>query len=488
MRFFKKNITLMISLCAALGAATAFAEVTWPDTPAAQLAKKRLLAFNAGDAAALQAFKTAHEPEMQLERELAFRRMMGEFETLRVTQTDARRVTVILREQDGDRVGSLTLQLDDNNPNRVKSVSLQPMAVVPPELMPARLSDPDALQRLQNKAAKLLAEEQFAGNVLVARRGEVRVAKSFGDARREPVQKNEANTRFRIGSMYKMFTAVAVLQLMERGQLRLDAPLITYLPDYPNAELAKKTTLRHLLTHTGGTGDIFTEAYQQQRLNTREHADYLRLFGARAPEFVPGSREAYSNYGYVLLGAVIERISGQSYHAYVHDNIFKPAGMLATGAEPEDRVREQLSEGYTQTENGLVTNRDTLPWRGTAAGGGYSTTSDLQRFAVALLNGKLLSEKTLAEATRSQAPSGLYGYGFQLGGEGAARHFGHAGGAEGMNGALRIYPATGDVVIALSNMDPPAAESLVEYYGNRMPLVTSVTAQSASSSTRKMGL
>ncbi len=488
MNTFKKSIILMAGLCAALGTATVGAEVAWPDTPAAQLAKKRLQAFNAGDAAALQAFKTAHEPEMQLERELAFRQMTGGFEALRVTQDGAGRVTVILREQDGDRVGSMALQLDDKDPKRVKSVSLQPMAKVPADLMPARLSEADAQQRLQTKAEKLLAEEQFAGNLLVARRGEVRVAKSFGDARKQPIQKNAPDTRFRLGSMYKMFTAVAVLQLMERGQLRLDAPLITYLPDYPNAELAKQTTLRHLLTHTGGTGDIFTEEYQQQRLKIREHADYLKLFGRRAPEFAPGSREAYSNYGYVLLGAVIEKVSGQSYHDYVREKIFKPAGMLATGAEPEDRVREQLSVGYTQTEKGLVDNRDTLPWRGTAAGGGYSTTGDLQRFAQALLNGKLLSDKTLAEATRSQAPSGLYGYGFQIGGEGAARHFGHAGGAEGMNGALRIYPATGDVVIALSNMDPPAAESLVEYYGNRMPLLTPATAQSSSSDTRKAGL
>jgi D-alanyl-D-alanine carboxypeptidase len=485
MSVFNKKIPLLTVLCVALGSFAALAGVSWPDTAAAQLAKKRLQAFNSGNAADLQQFKTEHEPDMQLERELAFRQMVGGFEALRVDQDSAGKVTVIIREQDGDRVGSLILQLDDKNPQKVSHVSLLPMSSVPADLMPTRLSETEAQQRLLHKAEKLLAEDQFAGNVRVARRGEVRLEKSFGLARRDPEQKNEAGTRFRIASMFKMFTAVAILQLVEKGQLQLDAPLISYLPDYPNAALAKQTTLRHLLTHTGGTGDIFTDSYQQQRLNIRQHADYLRLFGEREAEFKPGSREAYSNYGYVLLGAVIERVSGQSYYTYVDNHIFKPTGMTATGAEPEEKVRELLSVGYTHTEQGLSINTDSLPWRGTAAGGGYSTVGDLHLFALALLNGTLVSEQTLAEATRSQTASGLYGYGFQLGGEGETRHFGHIGGAEGMNGALRIYPATGDIVIALSTMDPPGAEMLVEYYSNRMPLQSAVASGTFVSSTKK---
>ncbi len=470
-----QHLSLIAAFCAAVITTTAVAEISWPATPAAQLAKKRLQVFNSGDAAALQAFKNAHEPAMQLERELAFRQMTGGFEALRVTEADARQVTVLIREHDGDRVGRLTLQLDAKEPNRIHAVSLQPLAEVPADLLPERLPEAEALQRLQHKAGQLLSRGQFAGNLLVARGADVRLAQQFGDARRDPPQQHDANTRFRLGSLYKLFTAVAVLQLAERGQLDLEAPLQRYLPDYPNQALAQQTTLRHLLTHTGGSGDIFTEAYQQQRLQTREHADYLRLFGQRAAEFAPGSQESYSNYGYVLLGAVIEQASGQSYHAYVDAHIFKPAGMLATGAAPEDQMRDQLSVGYMQTAQGLADNRDTLPWRGTAAGGGYSTAGDLHRFALALLNGKLLSAQMLAEATRSQTPSKLHGFGFQLGGSGAARHFGHIGGADGMNAALRIYPASGAIIIALSNMDPPAAESLVEYYGNRMPLTAQPT-------------
>lgn len=462
-------VSLVLGLCG-LFYGQVWAAVQYPSTPAGVLVKARLQAFNAGDAAALEAFKQAHEPALSVERELAFRQMTGGFEVLRVSQQEPLAVTVILREQDGDRVGTLALRVDAHQTDRVESVRLAPMAVVPADLMPARSSEAEAWQRVTQKAERFVADEQLAGTMMIGRDGQARLAKSWGEANRTRAQKNTAETRFRIGSMYKMFTAVAVLQLVEQGRIDLDATLNSYLPDYPNAELARSVRIRHLLTHTGGTGDIFTDEYHAQRQTVREHDDYLRLFGARAPAFAAGSREDYSNYGYVLLGAVIERVSGKSYHQFLQEQVFKPAGMSNTGAEPEAQMRAQLSVGYTQSDKGWVENHDLLPWRGTAAGGGYSTVGDMLRFADALLKGRLLSPKWLAEATQAQAASGLYGYGFQLGGQGETKHFGHVGGAEGMNGALRIYPATGDVVVALANMDPPAAETLVEYYGNRMPL------------------
>lgn len=445
-------------------------EIALPDTPAGRLIEKRLQAFNAGDAAALQAYKDAHEADLSVERELGLREMTGGFELLRISHDEPNRIEVILREQDGDRVGTLSLQIDPQRPDRVARVNLIPMSRVPADHMPERLSRDEAWRRVSNKAAQLAADDRFAGVLATGRDGRVATSMSLGDADRARGAKNTAETRFRIGSMYKMFTAVAVLQLVEQGRVELDAPLARYLPDYPNAELADKVTIRHLLTHTGGTGDIFTDAYQAQRTAIREHDDYVRLFGNRAVEFAPGSREAYSNYGFVLLGAIIERVTGSSFHDVLRERIFMPAGMHDTGAEPEDQVRARVSIGYTRTESGLVDNRDLLPWRGTAAGGGYTTVGDLLRFADALLTQRLLRSESMSEATRSQTPGGLYGFGFQIGGSGDTRHFGHAGGAEGMNGALRIYPASGDVVVALSNLDPPAAEMLVEYHGNRMPL------------------
>lgn len=144
--------------------------------------------------------------------------------------------------------------------------------------------------------------------------------------------------------------------------------------------------------------------------------------------------------------------------------------MTASGALPEQQVAAQLAVGYTNQNGRLQDNRDTLPWRGTAAGGGYSTTGDLLRFVRALQAGKLLSTERLAQATQPQNADGWYGFGFVVGGEGPLRWFGHDGGAEGMSASLRVYPELGYVQVGLANVDPPAAERLTEYFSNRMPL------------------
>jgi len=311
---------------------------------------------------------------------------------------------------------------------------------------------------------------KFSGNLLITRGGETLLNRSWGHAEKGKQRANRADTQFRIASMFKMFTAVAVLHLVDAGKLDLDGTVATYLPDYPNRELATQVSIRQLLAHTGGTGEIFTPEYVARREQVREHQDYLALFGTRAPEFVPGSAALYSNYGYVLLGAIIERVSGRSYYDYVETHVFEPAGMQATGALPEQQVAAQLAVGYTFQDGRLRDNREYLPWRGTAAGGGYSTTGDLLRFVNALQSGRLLSSSWVAQATQGQNSEGWYGFGFLVGGEGRLRWFGHDGGAEGMSASLRVYPELGYVLVGLANVDAPAAERLTEFFSNRMPL------------------
>ena len=152
-----------------------------------------------------------------------------------------------------------------------------------------------------------------------------------------------------------MLTAVATLQLVQAGKLRLDAPFGTYLTGDPNAEMASKVTLHHLLTHTGGTGDIFGPQFTERRLELRDTADYLRLYGTRALQFEPGAKHVYSNYGFMLLGAIIERVSGMRYDDYVAANILAPAGMTGTGAEPEDVAVAGRAVGYMRVA-GVLTN------------------------------------------------------------------------------------------------------------------------------------
>ena len=309
-------------------------------------------------------------------------------------------------------------------------------------------------------ADTLASQDELSGTVLVARNGKVLLQKAWGLADREKGTPVTLDTQFRVGSMNKMFTSVATLQLVEAGKLALDDPIGKYLPDYPNKDVATKVTVRHLLTHTGGTGDIFGPEFMKNRLALKEHGDYLKLYGSRGLTHEPGAQFEYSNYGFVLLGAILEKVTGMSYYDYVRSRVFQPAGMTSTDSLPETENVPNRAAGYMRDGGGWVPNTDTLPWRGTSAGGGYSTVGDLLRFAQALESGKLISKAMFAEATR-QNPR-RYGYGFQVEGEGRSRSYGHSGGAPGINGALRVFPELGYVVVGLSNLDPPSVSRVVD--------------------------
>ena len=315
---------------------------------------------------------------------------------------------------------------------------------------------------------------EFSGAVLVARDGRTLFEGAYGLADRERRVPNTLLTQFRVGSMNKMLTAVAALQLVQAGRLRLDAPLGTWLPNYPNAEVASKVTPHHLLTHTGGTGDIFGPEFTARRTELRTIEDYLQLYGTRGLRFTPGERWEYSNYGFLLLGAVIERVGGRSYYDYVAERVLAPAGMTATGSAPEDSLIPGRSIGYTRMvmPGALVSNAPTLPWRGTPAGGGYSTVGDLARFAVALREGRLLDPTHTALLLDGKVAinDGVrYAYGFFDRVVGGRRFVGHGGGAPGMNGDLAFEPDGGYVVVVLSNFDPPAAGRIASFILNRLP-------------------
>jgi CubicO group peptidase (beta-lactamase class C family) len=172
--------------------------------------------------------------------------------------------------------------------------------------------------------------------------------------------------------------------------------------------LRAQVTIRHLLTHTGGTGDIFGPDFEKNRLTLREHGDYLKLYGSRALLFAPGAEWRYSNYGFVLLGAIVEKMSGMTYYDYVRKKIFEPSGMTATDSLHESEAVPNRANGYMKRNGAWVSNADTLPWRGTAAGGGYSTAGDLLRFAEALGSGKLLSKRgSPRRPNRSESTMGM---------------------------------------------------------------------------------
>jgi D-alanyl-D-alanine carboxypeptidase len=323
----------------------------------------------------------------------------------------------------------------------------------------SNLPPPAPIARLDDKALGdfLRAEMEttdYSGAMLIARDGKPVFTAVRGLADREQNIPNTLDTRFRVGSMNKMMTATAILQLVQAGKVKLDAPVGTYLKDYPNKDFASAVTVHHLLTHTGGAGDIFGPQYNANRLSLNTLKDYVGLYGSRAPEFTPGDNNRYANYGFILLGRIIEDVSGKTYPDYLRDHIFKPAGMTRTGFEPESMAVAGRAKGYVSGPQGFTPNTDTLPPAGTSAGGGYSTVGDFLAFATALTSNKLLNAENTKLLTSKKVSNG-YAYGFQDFSNTEMRMVGHGGGAPGMNGDLRVIGDGKAVVVALSNVSPP---------------------------------
>ena len=312
------------------------------------------------------------------------------------------------------------------------------------------------------------AADEFSGVLLVAKNGKPIFTKAHGFADREAKAPINAQTKFNLGSMNKMFTAVAVAQLVERGKLSFDDPIGKHLPDYPNKDAAARVTVHHLLTHTSGLGDYFSPAYFAARAKIGKVSELLPFFAAKPLEFEPGARFRYSNAGFVVLGLVVEKVSGQDYYDYVRQHVFKPAGMTDTDSYNYGRRVPNLALGYSMaTPTGPVApgqprQEKREVFKGTPAGGGYSTAEDLLKFSAALMGNKLLSAKYTEIVTTGKvaAGGGKYGYGFGDRVTNGQRSFGHNGGAPGVGANLVIYPASGYTFVMLTNYDPDAMQKM----------------------------
>ncbi len=441
-------------------------------SPAERQFRAWLASFNAGSRAAYGAFLGEQFPSRapRLDGDIDFLQRTGGFDLRRVEQATPTSVTCLLEERAWGRIARAVAEVEAAAPHRLVRLDVN-LAPRPADLPVRRLGETELAAAVRAKVDAQASEGRLQGAALVARRGTVIYSGAVGLADREAGTANTVDTKFRMGSMNKMFTATAILQLVQAGRIRLDAPLGTYLTAYPNRDVATKVTIHHLLTHTGGTGDIFGPEYAANRLSLKTLDDYVGLYGTRGLAFEPGSRWEYSNYGFLLLGVIVERVSGESYYDYVRDHIFKPAGMSGSGSDPEDLAVPDRARGYVREGGSWVRNTGTLPYRGTSAGGGYTTVGDLLRFAAALTGNRLLDAAHTALLTSGTVatPRGdKYAYGFIENVEGGVRSYGHGGGAPGMNGDLRIYPDSGYVVAALANAGSGASE-LVAWVSERLP-------------------
>ncbi|HEX7285499.1 MAG TPA: serine hydrolase domain-containing protein, partial [Candidatus Angelobacter sp.] len=391
-----------------------------PATPAGKLLSQWLEAYNSGDRDKMLKFQDEHLPavpedrrEQRLKRMMNFREQTGGLTVEKVESSTPDRITGIVKEKNSANRATFVVETDSGNPARVGNMNFQligppPSAAAaeaghPAEPPPAKKTVPELTADVDARLAKLTAEDQFSGAVLIAKDGKILWQKAYGLANRETKTPNTVETQFRLGSMNKMFTSVAIAQLVQQGKLKYSDTLAKVLPDYPNQETAKKITVEQLLTHTSGLGDFFGAEFRKKKDSLHELKDYLPLFANEPLKFEPGQGWAYSNAGFLVLGLIVEKLSGQSYYDYVQKHIYDAAGMKNSGSPPPTVKVANLSTGYTRSgpdgddDGPLHPNIATLPWRASSAGGGNSSLGDLLKFHQALRNNKLVN----AELTRT---------------------------------------------------------------------------------------
>jgi CubicO group peptidase (beta-lactamase class C family) len=336
------------------------------------------------------------------------------------------------------------------------------------------------VQRLATETRAFLEElnafEELSLAIMISRDGSPVLEAVYGMANRSFGVPNRIDTRFNLASMNKMFTAVGILRLVQEGLLDLDTTVGAYLPDYPNEAVRNTVTVHQLLTHTAGMGNIFGKLYGQTPVNRyHEVEDYLPLFVDEPLRFEPGTRYEYSNAGYVLLGYLIEKVSGRNYHDYIRDNVFTPAGMADTDCYDVEYPVPGLAIGYSRSKSGSATYEyRTIEFmkmtRGGPAGGGYSTVGDLTRFGVALFEGRILDEEhtellTSGKVAVDDTPqAGEYCYGLLEQRINGHRVVGHSGNFSGIRATLKVYPDDGIILAILSNFDRDQGAEELEYF------------------------
>lgn len=323
-------------------------------------------------------------------------------------------------------------------------------------------------QLVETTLDQLARSADFSGCVTVMDAGETVVDTCRGLADRRFGVPVDRQTRFHIASIGKMFTAVAIAQLVEAGKLSWDATLDSLVPEYPDHAAAKAISVWQLAHHTAGLGDFMVPEFFEHRERFVDPADYLDLIARQPKTGEPGKDWNYSNAGYVLLGRVIENVSHEGYFDYIQRHVFQPAGMTASGFDSPEDVTPKLAVGYFH--DGLFSTAWKADWykagfKGSPAGGGYSNNTDLLNFARALREGKLVKPATLAKMFDDAVPAGpgtyAVGFGDRLS---HGRHIrGHAGGIEGTDANLQIVWETGAAVALTSNQGPSQNWMLAEH-------------------------
>jgi CubicO group peptidase (beta-lactamase class C family) len=328
-------------------------------------------------------------------------------------------------------------------------------------------------------ADRLAAADSFSGVVLLKHHGRSIVERAYGLADRDASKPNTPDTTFSLGSVGKMFTAVLVAQLVEQNRVRLDATIGSLLPDFPDGPAKSQVTVHQLLTMSSGIPDVFRlPPFWTALASARTLSDFWPVFGAAPLEFMSGSKWAYSNSNFLVLGAIVEHGFGEAFTTAAERRIFQPAGLTHTGyrAAPSSLP----ARGYTHLRPGapLDSKPDSVRWypawqmdAGTAdpvaapIGGGYSTAGDLVRFADAVTGAQLLRRPASERATTGYVTAdygGREAYGFETRVMNKVRIFGHQGAAPGLANQVDVYPDLGYVLVVLGNSDAAGTQEIAK--------------------------
>jgi D-alanyl-D-alanine carboxypeptidase len=341
--------------------------------------------------------------------------------------------------------------------------------------------DPDTGLKgeVEQLADRLVRADQFSGVVLLKHHGRSIVERAYGLADREASKPNTPGTTFALGSVSKMFTAVLVAQLVEQNRVRLDATIGSLLSDFPDGPAKSQVTVHQLLTMSSGIPDVFRlPPFWTALGSARTLSDFWPVFGAAPLEFAPGSKWAYSNSNFLVLGAIIEHGFGEAFTTAAERRIFQPAGLTHTGyrASPSSLP----ARGYTHLRPGAPLDSAPDPgrwypaWRMDAGtvdpvaapiGGGYSTAGDLVRFADAVTGAQLLKRPASERTTTGYVAAdygGREGYGFETRVMNKVRILGHQGAAPGLSNQVDVYPDLGYVLVVLGNSDAAGTQEIAK--------------------------